>query len=121
MKIGSRGGVQGTIGTVWGRPGKQGGSRAAGVDFWMHSGGHEDANGSDMGAKWEPNAVKMLINIVAKFAMDLGGHFGVQKVSKGLPKGRKTGGQIEAKSLQEATCAEKAETVKIALAPLREH
>ena len=39
-----------------------------------HSGGHEDANGSDMGAKWEPNAVKMLINIVAKFAIDLGGH-----------------------------------------------
>ena len=74
-----------------------------------------------LGAKWEPNAVKMLINIVAKFAIDLGSHFGVQKVSKGLPKGRKTGGQIEAKSLQEATCAEKAETVKIALAPLREH
>ena len=91
------------------------------VDFWMHPGGHEDANGSDMGGKWEPNAVKMLINIVAKFAIDLGGHFGVQKVPKGLPKGGKTGGQIEAKSLQEATCAEKAETVKIALAPRREH
>ena len=48
-------------------------------------------------------------------------HFRVQKVSKGLPKGGNTGGKIEAKSLQEATCAEKAETVKIALAPLREH
>ena len=48
-------------------------------------------------------------------------NFGVQKVPRGLPKGGKTGGQIEAKSLQEATCAEKAETVKIALAPLREH
>ena len=70
-----------------------------------------------MGAKWEPNAVKMLINIVPKFAIDLGGHFGVQEVSKGLPKGGNTGGKIEAKSLQEATCAEKAETVKIALAP----
>ena len=87
----------------------------------MQFGGHEDSNESDMGAKWEPNAVKMLINIVAKFAIDLGGHFGVQKVPRGLPKGGKTGGQIEAKSLQEATCAEKAETVKIALAPLREH
>ena len=86
-----------------------------------HSGGHEDANGSDMGAKWEPNAVKMLINIVPKFAIDLGGHFGVQKVSEGLPKGGNTGGKIEAKSLQEATCAEKAETVKIALALVREH
>ena len=86
-----------------------------------HFGGHEDPNESDMGAKWEPNAVKMLTNIVAKFAIDLGGHFGVQKVSKGLPKGGNTGGKIEAKSLQEATCAEKAETVKIALAPPREH
>ena len=60
-------------------------------------------------------------NIVAKFAIDLGGHFGVQKVSKGLPKGGNTGGKTEAKSLPEATCAEKAETLKIALAPLREH
>ena len=101
--------------------GNKGDPELPGVDFWMHSGGHEDANGSDMGAKWEPNAVKMLINIVPKFAIDLGGHFGVQKVSKGLPKGGNTGGKTEAKSLQEATCAEKAETVKIALAPLREH
>ena len=86
-----------------------------------HFGGFEPPNVGDMGAKWEPNAVKMLTNIVAKFAIDLGGHFGVQKVSEGLPKGGNTGGKIEAKSLQEATCAEKAETVKIALAPLREH
>ena len=51
-----------------------------GDDFWMRFGGHEDPNESDMGAKWEPNAVKMLTNIVAKFAIDLGGHFGAKKV-----------------------------------------
>ena len=37
-------------------------------------GGHEDSNKSDMGAKWEPNTVKILTNIGAKFAIDLGGH-----------------------------------------------
>ena len=62
------------MGVSGGDLGDKGDPELPGVDFWMHSGGHEDANGSDMGAKWEPNAVKMLINIVAKFAIDLGGH-----------------------------------------------
>ena len=47
-----------------------------------------------MGAKWEPNAVKMLTNIVAKFAIDLGGHSGVKKLSKGLPKGGHTDAKL---------------------------
>ena len=63
-----------------------------------HSGGHEDANGSDMGAKWEPNAVKMLTSIVAKSAIDLGDHFGAKKVSKELLKGSKNGARESPRS-----------------------
>ena len=61
-----------------------------------HFGGNVGPNESDMGAKWEPNAVKMLTNIVAKFAIDLGGNLGVKKLSKGLLKG----GNMDAKLSQ---------------------
>ena len=74
-----------------------------------------------MGAKLEPNGVKMAFEIASNFEADFEMPFSSKKVPKGSQHGSQHGAKMEPESFQEASGTQKAKNVKIALAPQREH
>ena len=73
--------------------------------------------GSQIGAKLEPNAVKMACEIASKFEVDFEMAFGSNKVLKGRQNGSQSGAKMESKSFSEVSGSKKATNVRIVLWP----